>query len=787
MKGRIAVLVFYYLIANAFSQNVTEVSGTVKDSSTGLPVEGAFISLNEIQKQTITDAQGMFRFRQVPLLEGTLTLSHVSYTSKTISFSSSGESPVILEILLSQKITSLREVIVEDARIQGQVISNMPYVETTIVRDQIKREATRDVTDFLRNSNNINGIRKGGTQLDPVVRGLKFSQLNVQLNTGQKIEGGCPNRMDPAAAHIEIDDVESIEVIKGPYALRYGPMFGGLINIKTRSQFQPDSLHLQVNAGLGYESNWNGFKQNIEIIGGSPKFLFDISGGMKNYGNYSDGNGNLVNSSFDKYNYAAEFGFRPAENHTIRAGLDASYGRNIRFPTLPMDERKDDTRLYSIDYEGTNVSGLLSSLVAKLYLSDVYHEMDNKNRPFSDTVVAVSEINAETRGGRFEAGFDFAGGVLKPGFDVEEITKDGNRQKNMIKQPGLPQKIEKLWNNAVIQNLGFFAEYSRAIDAWEFLGALRIDRNRANSDDIDIKFPGESPSYHYDSDSTQSEYTNFSFSFGVTKWFSRSFAVSLSLGSGTRSPDVTERFIILLPIGYDRFDYLGNPKLKPETNNQIDLTLKYVDEQRGMLQLNGFYSMINNFITGIIIPPSIQKPLTKDVLGVKQFENSGQAKLRGFELGYASPQKYNWGLSVFASYTYGTIDEVEQYVMNENGEVVGNEVINNDAMTEIPPFEGTVAFHWELFRNRFVPKLSTRLVAAQNHVSEASYERSSNAFVLTNFSLTYLFNYYLNLSAGVNNLFDIAYFEHLNRNIIGSDKNLNEPGRSFYINLYFNL
>lgn len=787
MKGLMGALIFYCSVAIVFSQNIGELSGTIKDSSTGMPVEGALIVLVEEEKETITDGQGIFRFLDVPFGDGTLSVSHVSFSTKVVHYSLSADAPLNLVINLSQSISFLKEVIIEDTRVQGQVISKLPYVETTIVKDQIKREATRDVTDFLRSSNNINGIRKGGTQLDPVVRGLKFSQLNVQLNTGQKIEGGCPNRMDPAAAHIEIDDVETLEVIKGPYALRYGPMFGGLINIKTQSSFHPDSTQVRVSAGLGYESNWNGLKQHLKVFGGTRKFLFDISGGIKNYGNYSDGNGNPVKSSFDKYNYASELGYRLAKNHIIRASFDASYGRNVLFPTLPMDERIDDTRLYSIDYEASDVSELISTLVVKLYQSDVYHEMDNKYRPFSDTVVAVSEINARTRGGRLETGISLAGGLMKAGLDVEEITKDGFRQKNMIKQPGLPKKNEKLWNNAVIQNFGLFAEYSRSIDSWEFIGAFRIDRNNASSDDIDVKFTGETPSYHYDADSTQSEFTNFSFSFGITKWFSPSFSASLSLGSGTRSPDVTERFIILLPIGYDRFDYLGNPKLKPETNNQIDLTLKYGNDQIGMLQLNGFYALINNFILGIMVPPSVQKPLTKDVLGVKQFENSGNARLRGFELGYASPPKHDWGLSLFASYTYGTIDEALKYNLNENGEVVGNELIGNDAMTEIPPLEGTAALHWDLFQGKLVPKLSARMVAAQNHVSEASYERKSHAFVLTNFSLTYAFNNYLNLSAGVNNIFDIAYYEHLNRNIIGSNQNLNEPGRSFYVNLYFNL
>jgi iron complex outermembrane recepter protein len=42
---------------------------------------------------------------------------------------------------------------------------------------------------------------------------------------------------------------------------------------------------------------------------------------------------------------------------------------------------------------------------------------------------------------------------------------------------------------------------------------------------------------------------------------------------------------------------------------------------------------------------------------------------------------------------------------------------------------------------------------------------------------------YINFGVGINNLFNQAYYEHLNRKIVGSILNLFEPGRSFFFNL----
>jgi len=119
--------------------------------------------------------------------------------------------------------------------------------------------------------------------------------------------------------------------------------------------------------------------------------------------------------------------------------------------------------------------------------------------------------------------------------------------------------------------------------------------------------------------------------------------------------------------------------------------------------------------------------------------------------------------------------------------VIDDLELENDALTEIPPFESTVAVFYKFFKGKLVPKINVRMVASQKHVSLAAYEQETPGFTLAGFSINYNFNKYLAVSGGVNNIFDVAYYEHLNRNIIGSTYNLYEPGRSFYINLFFKI
>ena len=99
---------------------------------------------------------------------------------------------------------------------------------------------------------NVSGIRKGGVAVDPVIRGFKFSQLNVILDNGVKIENGCPNRMDPVSSHVETEDIENIEVIKGPFVLRYGPALGGVINLVTEKPHPYEKFEIHADAVLWF-------------------------------------------------------------------------------------------------------------------------------------------------------------------------------------------------------------------------------------------------------------------------------------------------------------------------------------------------------------------------------------------------------------------------------------------------------------------------------------------------------------------------------------------------------
>lgn len=135
--------------------------------------------------------------------------------------------PCLPIVLHAQEATANDTLQLNEVEVYGKSVNFFPI--KIIPASTIEQENIRDIGDFLRQEPNVSGIRKGGVAIDPVIRGFKYNQVTVLLNSGVKIEGGCPNRMDPVASHVESENVLKIEVIKGPYVLKFGPVWGAML------------------------------------------------------------------------------------------------------------------------------------------------------------------------------------------------------------------------------------------------------------------------------------------------------------------------------------------------------------------------------------------------------------------------------------------------------------------------------------------------------------------------------------------------------------------------------
>ncbi|MGS0527207.1 TonB-dependent receptor domain-containing protein [Zobellia nedashkovskayae] len=339
----------------------------------------------------------------------------------------------------------------------------------------------RNVADLFNDLNGFSLIKRGNYAIDPSFRASQYEQLNVQFDGGTKAMHACPNRMDPITTHVIPEEIEKIEIIKGPYTVRYGATFGGIVNLVTQKPGVED-YGISGSVQGGYETNGNSLVSMARLQQATEKY--DVVGnvGFRDFGNYEDGDGIEIPSSFRSLDYGLRVGYNFSENQRLQAHWRQSFGRDVLHAGLPMDTETDDSSILSLDYNLNGLSGVLKGLDAKVYYSYVDHLMNNAQRPTFMMVDAVSSVDAVTAGGKLEL-------ELKPsdkltlftGIDMLHIARDGQRTR-LVKQNAMgtlatPMEFtDKVWQDSYINDFGLFVEGKYPISPKTILTAgLRYD------------------------------------------------------------------------------------------------------------------------------------------------------------------------------------------------------------------------------------------------------------------------------------------------------------------------
>lgn len=130
-------------------------------------------------------------------------------------------------LAIAAAIASASGAFAQEATTLGQVVVTAPAMDapltvTTDPRAPRQPVPAHDGADYLKNIPGFSVIRKGGTDGDPVFRGMAASRLGILLD-GEMILGGCGMRMDPPTAYVFPEAFDKITVLKGPQTVKYGP------------------------------------------------------------------------------------------------------------------------------------------------------------------------------------------------------------------------------------------------------------------------------------------------------------------------------------------------------------------------------------------------------------------------------------------------------------------------------------------------------------------------------------------------------------------------------------
>lgn len=663
--------------------------------------------------------------------------------------------------------------IAQDTRPRGQSLSDtITLYPATVVALHPRRgdketlhldypdQMAHDGGAVLNRIAGMSSIRKsGGYGFDPVLRGFKYDQINVVYNGSQSASAACPNRMDPPTSQMAPNMIRSIEVLKGPHALRYGCSFGATINfVPVTPEFQ-DERSLYGRLSGSYESNGNLYRSE-GLLGMSHQWYdLGLFAAWSQGGDYTTGDGQIVPSGFHRSSFGTQLGLRLSKNQILKLSATRNLARDADFAALPMDLREDDTWLINMNHEVQFSDGNLRSWSTTLYGSFVDHLMDNLLKPL-DPRMANAETVATTQnyGGRTEGTWYFGKSLLYTGVDFRIEGAEGSRVREFLMGPNQGKVVsDNAWQKGEIIRSGLFAEYHIKAGGIRWIASGRLELNRSDIKDPDPGFVSLYPDY-------ASMHINPGISIGGTRRFRDHFSAGIWLGRASRSASLTERFINFFPVGQDPYEMAGNPQLEPEVNNQADLTLKW-RSQRTSLGVDLFAAFLQDFISSEI--DSLLNPRIPGSPGVRRFSNFEEAFKTGFELSWS--QKLFAGIQHQLSLAY----------------TFGQDLIRGEPLPEIAPLDFRYRLSGDYLDRKLRPFISFRHVMEQKRISEEFGETVTGAFSLIDMGIRFRLSSAIEISAGVRNLLDTTYYEHLNRSVRGTPDPIYAPGRSF--NLSFSL
>lgn len=606
----------------------------------------------------------------------------------------------------------------------------------------------------------FNSIRKGGNYgFDPVFRGFKYDQLNVVLNGAQSATTACPNRMDPPTSQMAPNMMDKIEILKGPYSLRYGTGFGATIN------FVPAKLRFTANpevygrVSLGYESNGNIPRGESQIGFSGKQFDLSLFGSWSQGDDYKAGNGETVQADFKRGSFGANLGIKLNSKQQLRLSAVNNQARDADFPALPMDLRIDDTWMLNARHDIQIDKAKLKSWNTTVFGSFVDHLMDNGLKPLTPRTVNTSTADKTYNyGGRTEGIWQFANADLYAGADLRIEGAEGIREREFLTGPMAGKTFEdNAWQQGRISKSGIFGEFQWMSDHFSYVFSTRLEMNQSNINDPSLEFTNVFAD-------TQETQINPNFSLGILKTFDEGIQTGLWLGRAQRSGSLSERFINYFPVGQDPFEMIGNPQLNPEVNNQVDLTFAW-GKEKSAINIDLFAAYLQDYISSVV--DTTLSPRLPVSPGVRQFINIGQAFKTGLEVRWMQQLPFGLQQTVALAYTYG------------------QDLDRDEPLPEIAPFDLRYVLSGSYLKNKLKPEATLRHVTGQDRISQEFGETNTPSFTLLDVKVGYAFTDQLSANIGINNLFDENYYEHLNRSVRGSNSPIFAPGRNFLVNVSF--
>ena len=467
---------------------------------------------------------------------------------------------------------------------------------------ELRQTTSTNVIDAIAHQPGVAQITTGSGISKPIIRGLGYNRIIV-MNEGVRQEG--QQWGDEHGIEIDAQNVNSVEILKGPASLMYGSDAMAGVLILHGSPIQPEG-EMKASVSTEYQTNNGLFDYSLNFAGNQQGFVWDAR--------FTDRYAHAYKNKYDGYVPGSQFSERAGR---VMLGVNKQWGYSHltatifhQTPSIVEGERDEETGELERG-EGFTDHGYGKTLPFQqiYHYKAVWDNSLNLSKGWLKAIVGYQQ-NRRQEFEENEDEYELYFKLHTLTYDVRYLSQEFDGWKMAGGVNGMWQQSLNLGEESLIPeyrllDVGAYATVSKSLDRLTLNGGLRYDHRHLN---------------YY-----SRNFNGVTGSIGAVWNANEHLNVRLNVARGFRAPNMSELGSYGVHEGTQRFE-IGNPDLKPEYSWQADLgvdfTSKYVSAQVAL-----FANRIENYIFA-------QRIDRVEEEGYRTYEyTQGDARLLGFEAG----------------------------------------------------------------------------------------------------------------------------------------------------------
>lgn len=725
-------------------------------------IEGAVVRLLENERSVRTTADGSFVFLALPPGRYTLSAHHVVFSDEERALElTAAEGATDLVLMLGTAIHPAEQVIVRSAHTSFALRSS-PWAAGLRTADQLAAQSAVTPSEEAAALPGVALVRDGTWQTGISIRGMSRSNI-VALVDHTRLE--TANDLAGALSLVNTADLERIEVMKSPGSVLFGSgCLGGAVQMVTKRAPFGGRSRWSAELDEGITSVDGGAAHHVSFERSAARTALRASAAYRDAGNTATPRGDIPNSQYNDWSLATSLGVRTHGEQSLFASYQRVQAENTGITggtpiaaTATATYRLAQRELFSLEYVMPNMFRALPLLTARVSRQDIARNVEIVQSPtVTVTPHAVNETSSFSIESRLLPATDH---LLTVGAEAWQRQLDSRRERVLKATSRVVG--ERPAPRSAYASAGLYVQddWKAVTDRVRVVLGARRDWSRTRNDRTlspeyeivngvpQVPTPGQTVLWN----AGHTRDASWDVSAGMHAQMGRGYSARLLVATAFRSPSLEERFQYL-DLGSSL--HVGNPDLRPERSRSLNLGGR---TEWGAITLDA--DVFLNTLTDLVaeVPGTFQ--------GRPAFvkANIGRARLYGFELSLEQRLSSHLVLSTSLSHVRG--EDTEHHV----------------ELPQVAPLSGRAELGGDAGR------LGTlRATFTASHAQEHSAPGEARTSGWTSWNTAWastpvrVAGIACRARAGVDNLFDRAYRQHLStlRGLVKL-----EPGRNVYVSL----